>query len=71
MGGDGLFLKFITTIGAWAPQYGTDASGTSMEGNLVFRPDETASDPSAIPCPSAAGEYTVIVNLAKMTYSIQ
>jgi len=37
----------------------------------VFRPDETASDPSAIPCPSAAGEYTVIVNLAKMTYSIQ
>ncbi|HBZ67005.1 MAG TPA: hypothetical protein DEO70_09215 [Bacteroidales bacterium] len=71
LGGDGLFLKFITTIGAWAPQYGTDASGTSMEGNLVFRPDETASDPSAIPCPSAAGEYTVIVNLAKMTYSIQ
>lgn len=71
LGGEGLYLKFLTVVGAWAPQYGTDASGTSMEGNLVYRPDETATDPSSIPCPSSAGEYTVTVNLATMTYSIQ
>jgi len=71
LGGSGLFFKFIETLGQWAPQYGTDASGTGDGGNLVFRPTESEPDPPAIPCPTAAGTYTITVNLASMTYSVK
>lgn len=71
LGGDGKFLKFIEVPGQWAPQYGTDANGTSDGGNLVYRPDESVQDQPAIPCPPTAGTYTVTVNLATMKYTIK
>lgn len=70
LGGTGKFFKFIETLGQWAPQYGTDASGTGDAGKLVFRPTEAEPDPPAMPCPAAAGTYTIKVDLASMTYTV-
>lgn len=64
-------MKFILTLGQWAPQYGTDASGTSASGNLVFRPTESVPDPSPIPTPAKADKYKVTVNLNNNTYKIE
>lgn len=70
LGGAGKYIKFIVTLGQWAPQYGTDANGTSTGGNLVYRPDENTPDPPAIPCPEAAGNYVISVNTNDLTYTI-
>ncbi|KAF0130979.1 MAG: hypothetical protein FD155_1248 [Bacteroidetes bacterium] len=67
----GGFLKFITTLGQWAPMYGTDATGTATGGPLVYRPDEATTDPPAIPAPAAAGSYTITVNTTNLTYTIE
>lgn len=64
------YIKFIKVPGQWAPQYGTNASGTSSGGPLVYRPDEAAPDPAAIPTPSTSGIYTVTVNTNTLTYVI-
>lgn len=64
-------LKFILTLGQWAPQYGTDATGTSTSGPLVFRPTESVPDPSPIPTPAKADSYRVTVNLTNNTYKIE
>lgn len=69
LAGGSTYFKFIETLGQWAPQYGTDDSGTGDAGNLVFRPDETVPDPPAIPVPSIAGSYKITVDLAKMKYT--
>lgn len=66
----GKFLKFISKRGAWAPQWGTDANGTSEGGNLVYRPDEATTDPPAIPSPAVAGEYKITVDTANLTYTV-
>jgi hypothetical protein len=71
LGGEGKFLKFIEVLGQWAPQYGTDETGTSSGGPLVLRPTESEPDPPAIPCPPTAGTYTVKVDLATMQYTIK
>ncbi len=63
-------IKFIVTLGQWAPQYGTDETGTATEGPLVYRPDEATPDPIAIPAPADAGNYTISVNTNTLTYSI-
>ena len=63
-------IKFIVTLGQWAPQYGTDETGTSTEGPLILRPDEATPDPIAIPAPADAGNYTISVNTNTLTYSI-
>lgn len=68
--GAGKYVKFITTLGAWAPMYGTDANGTSTEGNLVFRPTEADTDPASIPCPDAQGNYTLKVDITNLSYTI-
>lgn len=68
--GAGKFIKFIVTLGQWAPQYGTDGNGTSTGGNLVYRPDENTPDPPAIPCPDAVGSYVISVNTNDLTYTI-
>jgi hypothetical protein len=65
------YIKFITTLGQWAPMYGTDASGTATGGILVYRPDEATADPAAIPVPATAGTYTVNVNTNDLTYTIE
>jgi len=68
--GTDMFLKFISDLGAWAPQWGTDAEGTSESGNLVYRPTEDVADPPAIPAPDVTGEYLIIADTANLTYSI-
>ncbi len=70
LNGAGTYIKFITTLGQWAPMYGTDAAGTSTSGNLVFRPTENDPDPSSIPAPDEAGVYTVTIDINNMTYSV-
>jgi len=64
------YVKFISDLGAWAPQWGTDADGTSESGNLVYRPTEDVADPAAIPAPDVTGEYLIVADTANMTYSI-
>jgi hypothetical protein len=70
LGGAGKVIKFITTLGQWAPMYGTDAAGTSTGGNLVYRATEGDPDPTSIPCPAAAGTFIVSVNTNTLTYTI-
>jgi len=65
------WLKFIVVLGQWTPQYGTDENGTSSEGNLVLRPNETVPDPPAIPVPVVAGIYTVTANINQMIYTVE
>ena len=67
----GGFLKFITTLGQWAPMYGTDETGTSAGGPLVYRPDEATTDPPSIPAPTEPGTYTINVNTVDLTYTIE
>lgn len=68
--GTGKFIKFIKTLGQWAPMYGTNASGTSASGVLVYRATENDPDPASIPCPTAAGNYRISVNTTALTYTI-
>ena len=63
-------MKFLELSGAWAPQWGTDESGTAEEGNLVYRPDEATQDPPNIVAPSSAGNYLIELNLITKTYFI-
>jgi hypothetical protein len=68
--GTDMFIKFIADLGAWAPQWGTDAAGTSEAGALVYRPTEAVPDPPAIPAPALEGDYRIVADTALMTYSI-
>lgn len=69
-GGTGTYIKFIKILGQWAPQYGTDATGTSTGGPLVYRPDENTPDPPAIPAPEQGGLYTITANTNELFYTI-
>jgi len=62
-------MKFLETTAGWAPQWGTDANGTSNSGKLVYRPTESVTDPPNIPSPGA-GTYTISINLATLEYQI-
>jgi starch-binding outer membrane protein SusE/F len=66
----GAWIKFISVLGAWAPQWGTDAAGTSTSGNLVYRPDEQTTDPASIPSPMVAGDYYFLADTVNLTYEI-
>ena len=66
----GKFLKFIADLGAWAPQWGTDAGGTSESGNLVLRPTESVPDPPAIPGPAVEGDYLIMADTANLVYEV-
>jgi hypothetical protein len=70
LNGAGTYIKFITTLGQWAPMYGTDAAGTSTSGVLVYRATESDPDPSSIPAPDVAGLYVVTINTNDLTYNI-
>lgn len=70
LGGEGLFFKFISALGQWAPQWGTDDAGTGEAGNLVYRPTEDVADPVAMPCPAAAGLYRIVADTANLTYEV-
>jgi hypothetical protein len=67
--GAGKSIKFITTLGAWEPMYGTDASGTSTGGNLVYRAVGDP-DPANIPAPDAVGDYVISADITNLIYSI-
>lgn len=67
--GAGSYMKFISVLGQWAPQWGTDATGTPEAGPLVYRPTEDVTDPAAIPIPDIAGDYVVVADTANLTYS--
>jgi hypothetical protein len=68
-GSDG-FLKFVRFVGLWAPQWGTDATGTSESGPLVLRPTESEPDPAAIPVPDVQDDYLIKVDIVNLTYTI-
>lgn len=63
------YIKFISMLGFWAPQWGTDATGTSAAGPLVYRPDEQTTDPPAIPfLEGESGDYYIIADTLGLTY---
>ncbi len=66
----GKFIKFIANLKAWAPQWGTDAAGTSDNGNLVYRPTESVPDPPGIPGPVADGDYRIMADTANLLYEV-
>lgn len=66
----GGYMKILEVLGKWAPQWGTDAEGTSTDGRLVYRPNEGVTDPPGIPGP-IAGDYKITVDLIKITYQIE
>ena len=66
----GKYIKAFEVQGQWAPQWGTDATGTSAGGPLVYRPDETVADPAAIPTPAEAGDYLITFDLVNLVYTV-
>ena len=64
-------MKFLEKVGAWAPQWGTDASGTGSKGLLSYRPSESVPDPPQVPAPSTAGSYKITVDMTTMEYKIE
>lgn len=62
------FIKFISVLTQWAPQWGTDAAGTAESGILVYRPDETVTDPVAIPVGTVEGDYYIEADTFNLTY---
>lgn len=66
--GSDKYVKFISVLGQWAPQWGTDATGTPEEGPLVYRPDEGVADPAAIPVAEVAGNYYILADTVGLTY---
>lgn len=62
-------MKILRTLGAWAPQWGTDGNGTSTGGPLIYRPDEATPDPATIPSPGN-GTYRIDVDIENLTYTI-
>ncbi len=71
------FLKFISVLGQWAPQWGTDDNPPTIEedgtieGNLVYRPTEAEPDPAAIPVPEEPGSYRVVADTLGLKYRIE
>ncbi|MDN5330416.1 MAG: starch-binding outer membrane protein SusE/F [Bacteroidales bacterium] len=68
--GDGQYIKFISVLGQWAPQWGTDASGTAEAGPLVYRPTESVPDPAAIPAPAELADYRIVADTLNLTYTV-
>ena len=62
--------KIIDERGAWAPQWGTDATGTWEAGPLLFRETEAVPDPAAIPEPPDAGMYRIEVDIENLSYTV-
>ena len=65
----GKFIKFITTLGAWEPMYGTNASGTGTGGDLVYRAVGDP-DPASIPTPATTGKYVITINTNTLKYTV-
>lgn len=61
-------FKFISIPGHWAPQWGTDATGTGDSGPLIYRPTEDEPDPTAIPAPAVEANYYIVADTINLTY---
>ena len=60
--------KFLSTLGAWQPQYGgSSATGGDLGYNMGL-PGQ--SDPPAIPSPAEAGTYKITVNFKTGKYTV-
>lgn len=70
LSGAGKYFKIISVLGNWAPMWGTDAAGTSTGGNLVYRPNEAATDPPAMPAPAAVGKYRIVADTVALKYNV-
>lgn len=68
--GADMYIKFISVLGHWAPQWGTDETGTFENGPLIYRPTETIPDPAAIPAPETDGDYYIEADTAALTYTV-
>jgi starch-binding outer membrane protein SusE/F len=67
--GTAQYIKFLSMLGAWAPQWGTDAAGTSESGVLVYRPDEITPDPPGIPfLTGTSGDYYIMADTLGLKY---
>ncbi|MDD5694082.1 MAG: SusE domain-containing protein [Bacteroidales bacterium] len=64
----GDWFKFLSMLGAWAPQWGTDATGTLESGPLVYRPDEATTDPVSIPMGDVSGDYYIEADTLLLSY---
>lgn len=70
LSGGGKWIKAFEVPGQWAPQWGTDATGTFESGPLVYRPTEAVPDPPAIPTPAEPGDYLIIFDLVNQVYTV-
>jgi starch-binding outer membrane protein SusE/F len=59
--------KFLTTSGAWQPQWG----GCGPTGGTISVNPGGGNDPAAIDTPSTAGTYTITVDLINKTCTVQ
>jgi hypothetical protein len=69
----GKFYKFLTTLGAWQPQYGLKAGsgGNAASGDLGLnnQTPQYPSDPDAIPTAALDGTYKVTINFKTGKYT--
>lgn len=63
-------MKILSLRGQWAPQWGTDETGTGVGGILVYRPNEDVDDPAEIPTPDTDGLYRLVADTVNLTYEI-
>jgi starch-binding outer membrane protein SusE/F len=71
LGEGGNMVKFISVLGQWAPQWGSDGTGTAEEGILAYRPTEDEPDPDPINISELdAGDYRVTADTTNLTYTI-
>lgn len=61
--------KFLSTQGAWQPQYGIAAGGTATGGNIAYNLG-TGSDPASFATPGEAGNYKVDLNFKTGRYTV-
>ncbi len=65
----GKYYKFLSTLGAWQPQYGgKDANGGDLGYNMGL-PGQ--SDPDAIPTPATSGTYKITLNFRTGKYTVE
>jgi hypothetical protein len=71
LGEGGSMVKFISVLGQWAPQWGSDGTGTAEEGNLSYRPTEDEPDPDPIDISELeVGDYRITADTTNLTYTI-
>ena len=68
--GTGTGVKFIPTPGVSIVQYGTNSTGTSTGGPLIYRETIGGKEPAPIPSPETIGNYIITINTNALTYTI-